>query len=191
VNTIREIYNDHKLYGRQIMKLAKADLVKTYRGSALGWSWALVKPVVTIFVFWFAFSFGLRMGGQIDGYPFFLWLIAGFVPWFYMSSMITGVAVARTAFIEEHPEAVADFLEAYEASVTYVNENTAEAAALVGGYDIVPQPVAEKALPECNITFIAGEEMKEKLSGYLQVLCEQNPDAVGGEVPGEDFYYVP
>ena len=108
-----------------------------------------------------------------------------------MSSLITGVAVARTAFVEEHPEAVADFLEAYEASVTYVNENTAEAAALVGGYDIVPQPVAERARPECNITFIAGEDMKEKLSGYLQVLCEQNPDAVGGAVPGEDFYYVP
>lgn len=93
MGTIIAIFNDHKLYGRQILKLAKADLIKTYRGSALGWAWALVKPVVTIFVFWFAFSFGLRLGGGgINGYPFFLWLIAGFVPWFYMSSMITGGA---------------------------------------------------------------------------------------------------
>ncbi len=95
---VREIFNDHKVYGKQILKLAKADLIKTYRGSALGWAWALVKPVVTIFVFWFAFSFGLRMGGDgIDGYPFFLWLIAGFVPWFYMSSMITGGAACIRA----------------------------------------------------------------------------------------------
>lgn len=75
-----------------MLKLAKSDLIKTYRGSALGWSWALVKPVVTIFVFWFAFSYGLRTGNDINGYPFFLWLIAGFVPWFYMTEMITGGA---------------------------------------------------------------------------------------------------
>ena len=55
-----------------------------------GWSWAIIKPVVTIFVYWFAFSIGLRAGGNVNGYPFFLWLIAGLVPWFYMNDMITG-----------------------------------------------------------------------------------------------------
>lgn len=89
MKTLIEIIKDHITWRQQIIKLAKSDLIKTYRGSALGWSWALVKPVVTIFVFWFAFSYGLRKGGDIDGYPFFLWLIAGFVPWFYMSEMIT------------------------------------------------------------------------------------------------------
>lgn len=84
-----DIINEHFLYKKQIFKLAKSDLIKTYRGSALGWAWALIKPVVTIFVFWFAFSYGLRHGSDIDGYPFFLWLIAGFLPWFYMSEMIT------------------------------------------------------------------------------------------------------
>lgn len=83
---------EHILYRKQIMKLSKSDLIKTYRGSALGWAWAIIKPVVTIFVFWFAFSFGLRSGGDVDGYPFFLWMIAGFVPWFYMSEMITSGA---------------------------------------------------------------------------------------------------
>ena len=86
---LKEIIKEHYLYRKQIFKLAKSDLIKTYRGSALGWAWALIKPVVTIFVFWFAFSFGLRSGSDIDGYPFFLWLIAGFTPWFYMSEMIT------------------------------------------------------------------------------------------------------
>ena len=92
MSIIKEIFNDHKTYGKQILKLAKADLVKTYRGSALGWAWALVKPVMTIFVFWFAFTYGLRMKPGVEDFPFFLWLIAGFVPWFYMSSMISGGA---------------------------------------------------------------------------------------------------
>lgn len=83
------IVKDHIKYRKQIWKLAKADLIKTYRGAALGWSWAVIKPVVTIFVYWFAFSIGLRMGGKVAGYPYFLWLIAGLVPWFYMGDMIT------------------------------------------------------------------------------------------------------
>lgn len=73
-----------------IIGLAKNDLIKTYRGSALGWVWALIKPIITIFVYWFAFTVGLRGGKPVNGYPFFLWLIAGIVPWFYMSEMITG-----------------------------------------------------------------------------------------------------
>ena len=92
MKTLAKILSEHILYRKQIFKLAKADLVKTYRGSALGWAWALIKPVVTIFVFWFAFTIGLRAGNPVNGFPYFLWLIAGFVPWFYMSEMITGGA---------------------------------------------------------------------------------------------------
>ena len=65
VKTIKTIISEHITYRKQIFKLAKADLVKTYRGSALGWAWALIKPVVTIFVFWFAFSYGLRSGDDM------------------------------------------------------------------------------------------------------------------------------
>ena len=79
-------------FRKQIFKLAKSDIIKTYRGSAFGWGWALIKPAITIFVFWFAFCYGLRMSHDIGGYPFFLWLIAGYIPWFYMSDMITGGA---------------------------------------------------------------------------------------------------
>lgn len=106
------------------------------------------------------------------------------------SALITGVAVVRTEFAEEHPEAVTAFMEHYKESVNFVNENTSDAAQLIGSYDIVPAAVAEKALPACNIVYITGNEMKNKLSGYLNVLFEQNPKAVGGNVPGDDFYYA-
>ena len=83
-----KILKEHVEYRQQIFKLAKADLVKTYRGAALGWWWAIIKPAVTIFVYWFAFSIGLKAGKDGPVYPFFLWLIAGMIPWFYMSDML-------------------------------------------------------------------------------------------------------
>ena len=105
------------------------------------------------------------------------------------STLVTGVVVARTAFAEEHPEVVSAFLDHYQESVDYVNSNVEEAAQLVGQYEIVTAEVAQKALPECNIVFIEGAEMKEKLSGYLSVLFEQNPQSVGGALPDDAFYF--
>ena len=87
--TVGTIIRDHITYRQQIFKLAGSDLRRTYRASALGWAWAIIKPLVTIFVYWFAFSIGLRRGSDIAGYPFVLWLICGIVPWFYMSEMLT------------------------------------------------------------------------------------------------------
>lgn len=85
-----KIIKEHIEYRNQIGKLAKADLVKTYRGAALGWTWAIIKPAVTIFVYWFAFAIGLRASSEVNGFPYFLWLISGVIPWFYMNEMITG-----------------------------------------------------------------------------------------------------
>lgn len=105
------------------------------------------------------------------------------------SALLTGILVARTDFVRENPEAVAAFMDAYKASVEYVNANVADAAALIENYNIVPAAVAEQALPYCNIVFIEGSEMQDKLSGYLNVLMEQNPKAIGGALPDEGFYY--
>ena len=106
------------------------------------------------------------------------------------SAMLTGVVVARKSFIEAHPDAVEAFLKDYAASVEWVNGNAAEAAQSIGNYGIVAAAVAEKALPYCNIVCITGSEMEEILSGYLAALAEQAPQAVGGKLPGDDFYFV-
>lgn len=105
------------------------------------------------------------------------------------SALLTGVVVVRKEFAEANPAAVEAFMEHYAESVDFVNNNVDEAAELVGKYEIVTAEVAKKAIPACNITFIAGEEMQEKLSGYLEVLYEQNSKAVGGTLPADDFYY--
>ncbi len=106
------------------------------------------------------------------------------------TKQVTGVTIVRNEFLEANPEAVAQFLADYKASVEYVNANTDEAAALVGGYDIVAEGVAKKALPLCNIVCITGEDMKANLENYLTVLFNSNPKSVGGELPPETFYYV-
>ena len=127
--------------------------------------------------------------GKIEGLRVALYLTAEWDALDNGSAMITGVVVARKAFVEEHPGAVASFLADYAASVEWVNANTADAAGRIGEMGIVDAAVAEKALPYCNIVCITGEEMGSKLSGYLQVLFDAEPTAVGGKLPGEDFYY--
>lgn len=92
MHALKEIVKEHIEYKEQIIKLAKADIIKTYNGAALGWMWAIIKPAITIAVFYFAFSIGLRAGKPENGYPYFLWLIAGMIPWFYMRDTITSGA---------------------------------------------------------------------------------------------------
>lgn len=106
------------------------------------------------------------------------------------SSLITGVVIARADFVDEHPEAVEAFMKHYRESVAFVNDDIEAAAELIGAYDIVPAAVAQKAIPACNIVCMEGDEMKNALSGYLEVLFEQNPKSVGGTLPGDDFYYA-
>ena len=106
------------------------------------------------------------------------------------SSLLTGIVVVRKEFAENYPEATKDFLNRYSESVKFVNENIDEAAELIGKYDIVPAAVAKKAIPNCHIVCITGDEMKSKLSGYLQVLFDQLPASVGGAMPADDFYYT-
>ena len=50
--------------------------------------------------------------------------------------------------------------------------------------------VAKKAIPDCSIVFVEGEEMQTMLSGYLSTLEQQNPEMVGGQLPDDDFYYT-
>lgn len=107
------------------------------------------------------------------------------------SRLVTGVTIVRKGFLEENKDAVDRFLEEHEASAAYANEHVEETAELVAAAGIIEKaPVAAKAIPECNITYIDGDDMKAALSGYLSVLYEQDAASVGGGLPGDDFYYI-
>lgn len=107
------------------------------------------------------------------------------------SRMVTGVTVVRNAFLEENEEAVKTFLKEHKESTEAINADIERGAVLaVEAGIIAKEAIALKAIPHCNITYIDGQEMKHALSGYLNVLFEQDPKAVGGELPADGFYYV-
>ena len=106
------------------------------------------------------------------------------------SRLVTAGLLVRKAFADEHPDAVAKFLEEYAASVDYVNENPTEAAVLVEAQGIVKAAVAEKAIPYCSLVCITGEDMKTAVSGYLQTLYDLKPETVGGAMPDDGFYWL-
>ncbi len=106
------------------------------------------------------------------------------------SQLVTGVTVVRNDFLNENQAAVDKFLEEHKASAAYANENVEEAAELVATAGIIEKAaVAAKAMPNCNITYIDGADMKTALSGYLEVLYNQDASSVGGALPADDFYY--
>ena len=95
------------------------------------------------------------------------------------SQLLTAVLLVRS-----------EFLDQYASSAAFVNDQPAEASVLVEKYGIVKAAVAEKAIPACNIVCLTGDDMKTAASGYLQVLFDQNPESVGGKLPGDDFYWM-
>ncbi len=93
---LKQIINENIKNIRQTIMLSRVDLIRYYKGTALGYIWALIKPLVTISVYLFAFQVGIRKGAPMDGFPFFLWLISGLVPWFFISdAIISGTMAIR------------------------------------------------------------------------------------------------
>ncbi len=108
------------------------------------------------------------------------------------SSVLTmGCVVARTDFINEHPETVAKFLENYENSLEKVISEPKAASELVAKYEITGSAaIAEKAIPDCNLVCITGKDIQTSVEGYYNVLYNADPKAVGGALPDDNFYYV-
>lgn len=106
------------------------------------------------------------------------------------SALYMGCIIVNKKWAENHPNEMKAFLNEYKASVDAVNADVDAAAELIAKYAIIPKaPLAKAALPNANIVFITGEEMKEGLNGFFEVLLSYNPNSVGGTVPGDEFYY--
>ena len=107
------------------------------------------------------------------------------------SRLVTGVTVARREFIDQHPDEVSEFLIEHHNSVIAANTDIEGTAQLVVDQGIVGAvPVAVTAIPLCNIVCVTGDPMRSDLEGYLQTLYDANPEAIGGAMPGDDFYYA-
>lgn len=106
-------------------------------------------------------------------------------------TLVQGCVVVRTAFLEAHPTAVANFLAAYAESIAYLNANVADAAKLIVKHGVFAQEaVAKLAIPNCNVAYVDGAAMKTAMNAYLTVLHGIQPTAIGGKVPDDAFYYL-
>lgn len=104
--------------------------------------------------------------------------------------MVTGVTVVSRAFLEEHPEAVERFLTEHGLSAAALAEDLETGAVLAVQAGIVgEESAARTAIPQCGIACVTGQEMKKTLSAYLRILEEFDAELIGGQMPGEDFYY--
>ena len=84
INYFKEQWENRK----KILYLSKIDLIRNYRGATLGWLWAIIKPVFTIFIYYFTFVIGLRTSKNMFGYHYFFWLLAGIIPWFFIKDIL-------------------------------------------------------------------------------------------------------
>ena len=107
------------------------------------------------------------------------------------TALSMGCVIVRRDFAERHPERVAAFLDDYKASVDFVNGDVDAASALVEAQGILPKAaVAKRAIPNCHIVFVEGEEMKAQIEPFFEMLLDANPASVGGKLPADDFYYA-
>ena len=106
-------------------------------------------------------------------------------------SLVQGCVVVRAEFAAEHPNEVAKFLEEYGASIEFLSGDAETVGAVIEESGVFAKgAVAAKALPNCNVCFITGEEMKAAMADFLQIMYETAPASIGGEIPGDDFYYI-
>lgn len=106
------------------------------------------------------------------------------------SVLSMGGIIINKEKISSNKKAIDEFLNEYKNSITYVNDNVEQAAELCEKYDIIPKAaVARKAIPNCNITYIDGDNMKTQIEGFYKVLFESNPKSIGGVMPNDSFYY--
>ncbi len=106
------------------------------------------------------------------------------------SELLMGCVAARKEFVDEHSQAVKDFLSEYKQSIEKASSDIDTTAELCEKFEIIPKAaVAKQAIPGCSLTYIDSNDMMEKIKGYFDVLYAANPQSVGGALPDVDFYF--
>lgn len=108
------------------------------------------------------------------------------------SQAVTTITCVNKKFLEEHEQAVIEYLKMAGQSVEWTLANMQDAAALqeeLGTF--LNNEVALDAMPYISMTCITGVPMRTALSGFLEELYAANPDSIGGALPDDGFYYLP
>ena len=111
----------------------------------------------------------------------------------YENAVLTmGCIVVNAEFAERNKAAFNNFLDEYKASALYATSNVKETAQLVAKYEIMASAeLAEKAIPNCNIVYIDGQEMQNMATDFFNALIAYDQDAssIGKKLPSDEIYY--
>ena len=106
------------------------------------------------------------------------------------TELMMGCVIALDSYVEANPKAVEKFLSEYEASIKFATENIDQTAAFCETYKITASAaIAKKAIPTCNLCYVTGNDMKNNVNGYYNVLFNADPTSIGGKLPADDLYY--
>ena len=90
------------------------------------------------------------------------------------------------ATLENHPEAVAEYLSKAEESVGKAETDVAAVAEAAVALEILPNAkVASAAIPNCALRFMSAADAKEQVEATANIDLPQ----FGGSLPADDFYY--
>ena len=107
------------------------------------------------------------------------------------NTLVQGCLVVNTAWAAAHPNELAKFLADYSASVDYIKSGSDEAINSIVNAGVLPKAaIAKKALPNCNICYIAGADMKPVMSTFSQKIFDYDKTSIGGALPTDSFYYT-
>lgn len=87
---VKKMYRFFKdiYFNKNLLKdLVLNDFKSRYLNNYLGILWAFIQPTITICIFWFVFEVGFK-SAPIQDVPFILWLVAGMIPWFFLSEAL-------------------------------------------------------------------------------------------------------
>ena len=82
---LRDVYNAKNL----LWTLSKNDFKEQFIGSYIGVLWAVLRPSLFMLTVWFIFTVGFKRHIEGDT-PFVLYLMAGYIPWFFFSDAVSG-----------------------------------------------------------------------------------------------------
>lgn len=106
------------------------------------------------------------------------------------TELMMGCVIALDGFVNQNPKAIEKFLEEYEASINYATKNIDEVATYCETYKITASAaIAKKAIPNSNLCYVIGNNMKNNVNGYFNVLFKADPTSIGGKLPADDLYY--
>lgn len=110
----------------------------------------------------------------------------------YGYDLAMGVIVARKSVAEERPEDIEFLINQYNESIKFIASELDAACEKIAEAGIVPAaPIAKNAMERCNIMFITDKEaVKGIIEELYGTLIGFNPAAVGGAMPGDDFFFA-